>query len=35
MFPPRMEIDETGGLYVLLDDGPVEAWTYLFVPHEY
>jgi hypothetical protein len=30
-FPPRVEIQEKGGLYVLVDDGPLEAWTYQFV----
>jgi hypothetical protein len=30
-FPPRLEIQEKGGLYVLVDDGPLEAWTYQFV----
>ena len=31
-FPPRLEIDESGGTYVLLDIGPRSAWRYLFVP---
>lgn len=31
-FPPRLEIEERGGLYVLVDDGPPEQWRYLFVP---
>ena len=31
-FPPPVEVTERGGLYVLVDDGPVEAWRYLFVP---
>jgi hypothetical protein len=30
-FPPRLEIEERGGLYVLVDDGPPEAWRYVFV----
>lgn len=30
-FPPRIEIQEKSGLYVLVDDGPLEAWTYQFV----
>jgi len=30
--PPPLEIVERGGLYVLVDDGPVETWRYLFVP---
>lgn len=31
-FPPRLEIPERGGRYVLVDDGPVETWTYQFAP---
>ena len=30
-FPPRLEIRERTGLYILVDDGPVEAWSYQFV----
>ncbi len=30
-FPPRLEIRERGGVYVLDDDGPVHGWTYRFV----
>jgi hypothetical protein len=30
-YPPPLEIEERGGLYVLRDDGPPERWTYLFV----
>ena len=30
-FPPRLEIQEKTGIYVLVDDGPCETWTYLFV----
>jgi len=30
-FPPRLEIPERGGTYVLVDDGPVESWAYEFV----
>jgi hypothetical protein len=33
-FPPRLEIEESGGVYVLIDVGPREQWRYLFVPHE-
>jgi hypothetical protein len=32
IFPPQMEIQEEGGLYVLVDDGPLEEWMYQFVP---
>ena len=31
-FPPPLELDVDGGLYVLIDDGPPERWTYRFVP---
>ena len=31
-FPPLLEIEEEGGLYVLVDDGPPEEWTYQFLP---
>ena len=34
-FPPPLEIEELGGLYVLEDDGPAEEWRYLFVPREF
>jgi hypothetical protein len=27
-FPPRLEITEPGGRYVLIDDGPPHDWTY-------
>lgn len=30
-FPPRIEIQEKGGLYVLVDEGPLESWMYRFV----
>jgi hypothetical protein len=30
-FPPRLEIEGRGGVYVLDDDGPVHRWTYRFV----
>ena len=31
-FPPRLEVRERGGTYVLVDDGPRADWVYLFVP---
>jgi hypothetical protein len=34
-FPPRLEIDERGGLYVLVDEGEPEDRRYLFVPNEH
>ena len=30
-FPPPFEIAMDGGMYVLIDDGPVEQWRYEFV----
>jgi hypothetical protein len=33
LFPPRLEIHEHDGTYVLVDDGPRAAWRYLFLPH--
>ena len=32
MFPPRLEIAERDGLYVLEDEGPRDQWRYVFVP---
>lgn len=32
-FPPRLEIEEHDGTYVLLDVGPRAGWRYEFVPH--
>jgi hypothetical protein len=31
-FPPRLEIQEKTGLYVLVNEGPLDAWSYQFVP---
>ncbi|MGO8875497.1 MAG: hypothetical protein ACLQNG_07010 [Acidimicrobiales bacterium] len=31
LFPPRLEIPERGGTYVLVDDGLRAEWHYLFV----
>jgi hypothetical protein len=31
-FPPRLEIEERDGTYVLFDEGPRDAWRYVFVP---
>jgi len=33
-YPPRLEIEERDGLYVLEDDGPPEQWRYLFVARQ-
>jgi hypothetical protein len=30
-FPPRLEVEEDDGTYVLEDDGPREQWRYIFV----
>ena len=30
-FPPPLEVEEKGGVYVLDDEGPVYAWRYVFV----
>jgi hypothetical protein len=35
VFPPRVEIEEVGGRYVLLDGGPIDEWKYQFVPNDY
>ena len=32
MFPPRLEVEERDGMYVLRDDGPRDNWCYVFVP---
>jgi hypothetical protein len=34
-FPPRLEIAERGGTYVLVDEGRLSDWRYLFVANEY
>ena len=31
-FPPPLELEVDGGMYVLVDDGPIERWHYEFVP---
>jgi hypothetical protein len=30
-FPPPLEVEVDGGIYVLVDDGPPEQWRYQFV----
>lgn len=30
-YPPPLEIEERGGVYLLVDDGPPELWRYDFV----
>jgi hypothetical protein len=32
LFPPRLEIDEHDGMYVLRDTGPRHEWRYDFIP---
>ena len=34
IFPPPLEVDVVGGVYVLVDDGPVATWRYEFVRSE-
>jgi hypothetical protein len=34
-FPPRLEIDERGRMYVLIDEGKPEDWRYVFLPNAY
>ena len=31
-YPPPLEIEERGGVYVLVDDGAPAGWRYDFVP---
>jgi len=31
-FPPRLEVEESDGVYVLEDEGPRDQWRYVFVP---
>ena len=33
-FPPRLEVPEKGGVYVLADEGPRDTWRYVFVPSD-
>ena len=33
-FPPRLEVEERDGVYVLVDDGPRDDWYYLFVSRD-
>ena len=33
IFPPRLEVEEQDGTYVLADEGPRAQWIYVFVPH--
>jgi hypothetical protein len=34
-FPPPQEIDQSGGTYVLVDEGEPYEWLNLFVPDEH
>jgi hypothetical protein len=33
-FPPPLEVEEKDGVYVLVDEGALEDWRYVFVPRE-
>jgi hypothetical protein len=33
-YPPPLELEEDGGVYVLVDEGPPHEWRYQFVPRE-
>ena len=33
-YPPPIEIEDRGGVYVLVDEGEPERWWYEFVPAE-
>ncbi len=33
-YPPRLEVPERDGVYVLFDEGPRGTWRYVFVPSE-
>jgi hypothetical protein len=33
IYPPRLEIEERDGMYVLVDDGPREQSHYVFMSH--
>ena len=30
-YPPPLELAASGGMYVLVDDGPPEQWRYAFL----
>ena len=32
VFPPRLELEELDGTYVLVDEGARDDWYYLFIP---
>lgn len=32
-YPPPIEIEEHGGMYVLVDEGAPQEWCYEFVPN--
>lgn len=31
-YPPPLEVEERGGMYILVDDGPPDQWRYDWVP---
>jgi hypothetical protein len=34
VFPPRLEVEESDGVYVLEEDGPRDQWRYFFMPRK-
>ena len=34
-YPPPVEIQERGGMYVLVDNGPPQQWRYEFVAEDH
>lgn len=34
LFPPPLEVEADGGIYVLVDDGAPHTWVYEFVARE-
>lgn len=32
LWPPRLEVSDSGGTYVLVDSGPRHTWCYEWVP---
>jgi hypothetical protein len=33
-YPPPLELEEDGGMYVLVNDGPFHEWRYEFVAND-
>jgi len=34
-YPPPLELVARDGMYVLVDDGPVDEWRYRFLPKDH